>query len=446
MKTEREFAGELLHQAFKKGADKAEVYIRSLKKLSIEVKDRKIDALESSLSSGYSLRVIKDKGLGFSYSTDKNEIASVVDIAVETARWADKDEFLDLPGNSGHACVDVFDPGISSIGEEEAVQRVSLLEKTAYEEDKRIRNIRKARGTFSTSDILIVNSDGIDASYSSTACTAQIGAVAENGMDSRMGWYFGGSRFLHEVSFEDVGREAARRAVQLLGSRKMVTQKAHVIVDSMVAAEFMEIFAASLSSENVQKGKSLLSGRLGKKVLSQTINIIDSGLIPGKLGSRPVDDEGVSSREKTLIKEGILQGFLYNTYTAKKDGVTSTGNAVRSGFSGLPFVGISNIYIEAVSRSDVMNLGQLFKLVGKGIYVTDAMGIHLVNPVSGEFSLGVSGLWIEDGEIQFPVKETVISGNLLSLFERVEAVGDDQTFFGNVGAPSLLFGPVDISA
>ncbi|MDI6890800.1 MAG: TldD/PmbA family protein [Thermodesulfovibrionales bacterium] len=451
MRAERRFAEDIINLALRKGADEAEVYIRSSKNLSIEIKAQKIDALESSLSFGYSLRVIKDRRLGFSYSTDTGDIRSIGDNAVETARWADRDEYLELPdpelvSGSDSCSVDIFDPRISSIGEEEAVKKVSLLEKAAYEEDERIKNIRKARGTFSKTDITIMNSRGIDRQYSSTACTAQIMVMAEDGMDSQMGWYFAGSRFLDEVSFEDVGRNATRRAIQLLGSRRMNAQETPVVLDNLVAAEFIGVFASSLSSENVQKGKSLLSGRLGKQVISPKVSIIDSGLLSGKLGSRPVDDEGVSSRGKTLIKEGLLKGYLYNTYTAKKDGVPSTGNAVKSGFSGLPSVGISNLYIEAVSKSSVVSLGELFRVSGKCLYVTEAMGIHLVNPISGEFSIGVSGLWIEKGEIAFPVKEAVISGNILSFFENIEASGDDLRFFGNVGAPSLLFGPTDISA
>jgi PmbA protein len=226
----------------------------------------------------------------------------------------------------------------------------------------------------------------------------------------------------------------------------MNAQKTPVILDKLVAVEFMGIFASFLSSENVQKGKSLLSGKLGKKVLSQKVSMIDNGLLPGKLGSRPIDDEGVSSREKTLIRGGTLLSYLYNTYTAKKDGVSSTGNAVRSGFSGLPSVGISNLYLEPVSKTDVISSGEICRTADKCLYVTEAMGIHTANPISGEFSIGVSGLWIEKGEIAFPVKEAVISGNILSFFENIEAVGDDLTFFGNIGAPTLLFAPTDISA
>ena len=446
MKVDRGFAGELIHLALDRGADEAEAFIRSSKDLSIEIKDQQIDALESSFTVGYSLRVIKDKRLGFSYSTDREASTSVVEKAVEAARWVDRDEYLELPEPSDSRSVEIFDPRISSTSEEEAVRKVSLLEKAAYDEDKRVRNIRKARGTFRNSDIIIMNSKGVNVQYSATTCSAQIMVMAENGQDSQMGWYFMGSRFLDEIAFEDIGKNAARRAIQLLGSKRMNPQKTPVILDNLVAVEFMGIFASSLSSESVQKGKSLLSGKIGKKVISPKINIIDNGLIPGRLGSRPVDDEGVPSQDKTLIKEGVLSGYLYDTYTAKKEGVASTGNAIRSSFAGLPSVGVSNLYIEAVSKSDILHIVDLSKSVDKCLYITEAMGVHTANQISGEFSVGVSGLWIEKGEIAFPVKEAVISGNILTFFENIEAVGDDLVFFGNTGSPSLLFGPTDISA
>jgi PmbA protein len=446
MKIEREFAQELMRLALDRGADEAETFIGSSKNLSIEIKDQQIDALESSLTVGYSLRVIKDKKLGFSYSTDKEAAVSVAEKAVEAARWVDRDEYLGFPEPSEPGKVEIFDPELISVSEEEAIRKVSLLEKAAYDEDRRIKTIRRARGTFRNSEIVIMNSMGVDRQYSSTTCTAQIMAMADNECDSRTGWYFTGSRFLNEISFDGVGRNAARRSLQLLGSKRMNAQKAPVILDNLVAVEFMGIFASSLSSESVQKGKSLLAAKIGKKIISPKINIIDNGLIPGKLGSTPVDDEGVSSQNKILIREGILSGYLYNTYTAKKEGVLSTGNAVRSSFAGLPSVGISNLYVEAVSNSNILHIADIFKAVDKCLYVTEAMGVHTANPITGEFSVGVSGVWIEKGEEAFPVKEAVISGNILSFFENIEAVGDDLMFFGNMGSPSLLLGPTDISA
>jgi PmbA protein len=444
--SEKEFSESIIHRALIKGADEAEVYIKSSKNLSIEVKDQKIDAIESSHSIGYSLRVLKGKRLGFSYSTDMSEVESVIDKAIESTKCVDADEYLDLPDPDEETIVEIFDPEIGLIKDEEAIRRVLLLEKSAYDEDPRIKNIRKARGGFSQTEVIIKNSKGVDKQYLATTCTAQIMVIAEDGNDKQMGWYFSGSRFLNEVSFEDVGREASRRALKLLGSKRMNPKKAKIILDSLISTEFLGIFASLLSSENIQKGKSLLNNKLGKTVISPKVNIIDNGLLKGKLGSSPVDDEGVSCKEKTLIREGILLGYLYNTYTARKDGVTSTGNAVRRGFSGLPSVGISNMYIEAVSKNYIIPCKDFFKSVDRCLYVTEAMGVHTANPVSGEFSVGVSGIWIENGEVAFPVKEAVISGNILSFFGNIEAVGDDLRFFGNIGSPSILFGPTDISA
>ncbi|NWF51795.1 MAG: TldD/PmbA family protein [Nitrospirae bacterium] len=444
--SEKEFAEIIINRALIKGADEAEIYIKLSKNLSIEVKDQKIDAIESSHGIGYSLRILKGKKLGFSYSTDRSEIESVVDKAIEAAKCVDADEYLELPTPNEETKVEIFDPKIGLIKDEEAIKRVLILEKSAYDEDSRIKNIRKARGSFSKTEVIIKNSNGIDNQYLATTCTAQIMVMAENGNDKQMGWYFSGSRFLSEVSFENVGREASRRALQLLGSKRMNPQKAKILLDSLISTEFLGIFASLLSSENVQKGKSLLINKLGKTVISPKVNIIDNGILQGKIGSSPVDDEGVSCKEKTLIKEGVLLGYLYNTYTARKDGVSSTGNAVRRRFSCLPSVGISNMYIEAVSKDYIIPLEDIFKSVDRCLYVTEAMGVHTANPVSGEFSVGVSGIWIENGEVAFPVNEAVISGNILSFFGNIEAVGDDLRFFGNIGSPSILFGPTDISA
>ena len=470
MKTNREFASDMAAAALRNGAEQAEVYIKSARNLSLEVKNQSVDAVESSLSFGYSLRVIRDKKLGFSYSTSPDESEAVVRNAIEAAKWADADEYLDMPnpssppfnsplskggyrgveGGSGGiidvASLEVFDKKGWNIKEDEAVKHVLAIEKAANDFDKRIKKTRKATGTFTSGEIFILNSKGIDISYPYTKFTAQVMTVAEENGESQMGWDFNGSRLLQDISFEDVGRTAAKRAVQMLGAKRINTVKAHIILDNSAASEFLDIFASSFSAESVQKGRSLLKDKIGKKVISPKVNLIDSGIIPRRLGTRPFDDEGVTTSENVLIKEGVLMGFLHNTYTAKKDGVHSTGNAVRGGYTGLPSAGISNLCLKTASESDVIPFNNLIASLDKGLYITEAMGVHTANPITGEFSIGVSGLWIENGTIRFPVKEAVISGDMLGLFERIEAVGDDMRFYGNIGTPSLLIGPTDISA
>jgi PmbA protein len=321
-----------------------------------------------------------------------------------------------------------------------------LVERSARDEDRRITKIRKASGSFTVSAAAIANSKSVNANFLSTSCSAQITAIAEEDGESQMGWDFDASRFLKDIAFGEIGRTAARRAARLLGSKKISGQRADIILDNSVTVDFLGIFASSLSSEAVQKGKSLLAGKIGSKVISDKIHMIDSGLLPGRLGSSPVDGEGVPVTEKMAVREGILRTYLYNTYTAKKDGTVSTGNAARGGFSSLPGVGVTNLFIEAATKEDVLPLGALYGAVDNGLYVIDAMGVHTANPISGEFSIGVTGIWIEKGQLKHPVKEAVISGNILDFFGKVRALGNDLRFYGNIGGPSLLITDVDISA
>jgi PmbA protein len=445
MRIDPAFAEEALERALEKGADQAEIFVRSSKNLSVEVKNQSVDSLKSSLSFGYSLRVIRQGRLGFSFSTDRSDSDSVISRAVESTAFSDRDPLLDLPEASPAVPVEIFDKAVENISEEEAIEKVMAVERSARDEDPRVAKIRKASGSFTVSATAIVNSKSVKANFLSTACSAQITAIAETGDENQMGWDFEASRFMRDVDFGKIGRSAARRAVRLLGSARIEGRKADVVLDNSVTVDFIGIFASSLSSDSVQKGKSLLSGKLGKKVISRKINMIDSGLLPGRLGSSPVDGEGVPVTKKAAVREGVLQTYLYNTYTARKDGTVSTGNAARRGFSSLPGVGVTNLFMEAASKEDVLPANALYEAVGSGLYVVDAMGVHTANPISGEFSFGVTGIWIEKGELKYPVKEAVISGNILDLFGKVRALGDDLRFYGNIGGPSLLISDVDIS-
>jgi PmbA protein len=445
MRIDPAFAGEVIGRALQMGAEQAEVFIRSSKNLSVEVKNQVVDSLKSSLSFGYSLRVIKGGRLGFYYSTDSNDRDSVVSHALEAASFSDRDPYLDLPEASPAAEVEIFDRAVEEITEEDAIANVMLIEKSARDQDRRVTKIRKASGSFTVSATAIANSKSVNASFLSTACSAQITTVAEEGDESQMGWDFDASRFLGDIAFGEIGRTAAGRALRLLGSRKIEGRRADIILDNSVTGDFLGIFASSLSSDAVQKGKSLLAGKVGTRVISDKINMIDSGLLPGRLGSSPVDGEGVAVTKKTPVREGILRKYLYNTYTARKDSTVSTGNAARGGFSSLPGVGVTNLFIEAASKEDVFPVEALYGAVDNGLYVVDAMGVHTANPISGEFSIGVTGIWIENGRFKHPVKEAVISGNILDFFGKVRALGDDLRFYGSIGGPSLLISDVDIS-
>jgi len=440
------FAEDILVRALKSGADQAEVFYKSFKNIAVEIKDQAVESLSSSFSSGYCVRVIRNNCLGFSFSTEISESDQVIARAIDACHAVDKDLFHCLPTPSSLNTIDVFDKAIRDLKEDDAISMAMQIERAAYDTDSRIKKVRKPSTSFTVAETIIANSLGVKAQYLSTSGSARITAIAESGKESQTGWDYRGSRFLKDISFEDVGRTAATSALRLLGSRKMQGRKTTVILDHAVANDFLGVFAPSLSSDAVQKGKSLLAGRLDTLVISPKISIMDSGLLPGRLGSKPFDDEGVATQSKALIKEGVLLSYLFNTYTARKGNTVSTGNAVRGGHASLPSVGITNLYLEPASPADCVPAKDLFKTIDKGLYVVDAMGIHMVNPISGDFSIGVSGLWIENGEVAFPVKGALISGNLLDFFKKVSAVGDDMKFYGSLGSPSLIIPDMDVSA
>ncbi len=444
MKIDPALAFRLLEGARALGADLAEVFLKASRNMTAEVRGGEVDALQSSVEFGYSLRVIRDKRLGFSFSNNADDADSVIERSVEASRWTEQDDYLDLPEPDAHQPLKVFDPAIEALSEDEAVAKALAVEAAALKTDRRIRKVRKASISCSTGDVLIANSKGLRKEYSSSACAAQITVAAEEDGKSQMGWDFDGGRFLGDIDFEAVGRKAADRALCLLGARKIEASKAAVVLDDSVAVEFLGIFSSLLSSEFVQKGKSLLAGKKGERVVSPLISVVDDGLMERRLGSRPFDGEGVPAFRNNLIEEGVLRGYMYNIHTARKEGVRSTGNAARPGSSSLPSVGPSVLYIAAAGS--VTSKKNLLAMPDRCLYVVDAMGIHTANPVSGEFSIGVSGLWVENGEIKYPVREAVISGNILEFFGRVRAVADEPGFYGNMGSPGLLIEPVDISA
>jgi PmbA protein len=443
MKTE--FAEKLLDIAIKGGADEAEVYAGSSRSIAIEVRDQKVDSIESSNTIGYCVRVIKDRRLGFSYSTDIKEVEKTARRALDASGYSEPDTYLGFPQEGGLSEIEVYDETVASISEDKALECALQLERSAFDADKRIRKVRKPSAVFTASHKAILNSHGVRASYSATSCSGQVMAIAEDGDESCMGWDYDGSRFFNEVSFKDVGRVAAERATSLLGAVRISPFKGFVLLDNSVVCDFLAILASALSAESVQKKKSMLAGKLNELVMSRRLNIIDDALLKGKLGSKPSDDEGVETKRKLLIEQGTLQAFMHNTYTAAKDGTSSTGNAVRGGATGMPAVGRMNLYLDAGADESRHPFNKLVETVDKGLYVLDTMGMHTANPISGEFSVGVSGLFIEKGATRYPFKEAVISGNILDLFKNVLMVGEDLRFYGNIGAPCLLIEHMDIS-
>ncbi len=463
-------AEDIIKNVIKKGCDKAEVFIKTAKRLSVKAKDSKVEALESSREFGISLKVIKRQKLGFSFTTSpvkinrqagrqvrtefvpntyRGGVEDIINNALKGADWTDADKYVDIPDYSPPSDVLVLDEKIENLKEEDIIRNALLLERTSLDYDKKIRKVRTAEIELAIGKTTILNSRGVNISYKSSYLSAHVDTLATNGQDSQMGWDFASSRKLSDVDFVSIARGASKRALALLGAKKISAIKAPVIFEPSVAADFLEILSSSMSAEAVQKKRSFLADKVNKSIISPLISITDDGLMPWGIGTRPADDEGVPATKKELVSKGILTGFIHNTYTANREGTQSTGNAARRSFKSLPGIDTTNLYINKAGvrgqESGREDRG-LIKSMSKGLLILEAMGVHTANPISGDFSIGISGLWIENGKVLYPVKEAIIAGNILELFKRVEKVGNDLKFYGKIGSPSLLTGEMDISA
>jgi PmbA protein len=437
-------AQDAVKKSIARGCDEAEVFIKTAKRLSVMARNRSVEALESANEFGMSLRVIKAQRLGFSFTTEPHMLDDMVSDAIRGAESTAIDENFGVPEQRGVTeDVLIFDEKIRDTGEEDVMRYALLLEKFALEFDKRIKKVRKAELSLATESTTIFNSKGVNVSYEDTHISASVTALADDGKDAQTGWDLDVSRRLDSIDLVSIAQRASKNALALLGSRRITSIKVPVILEPPVAVDFLHILSMSISADAVHKKRSMLAGKLGEEIMSPVITIFDDALIPWRIGTRPVDDEGVPTSKKTIVSRGILKGFIHNTYTAKKDRVVSTGNAYRSSFKSLPGINITNFYIEPAKDN---NRDRIIKSLSKALLVLEAMGVHTANPVSGDFSIGISGLWIEGGEIAFPVKEAVMSGNIIDLFKKVESVGNDLKFYGKFGSPSLLIADMDISA
>lgn len=405
----------------------------------VEGKDLTVDKITNSKRDLISIRVVKNQQLGTSSCTNVEKLEEAFNSALRIAELSDRDEFVTVPEPEQKPKVDVFDSEILSIRDN--LNKYLIEMQRAALKDSRIKRLRNAEIVLSIEERGVINSKGLETSDYFTKVSASIIAIAED-QDSQAGWAYRIERFLKNIDFESIGKEASDRATLLLHPKKIQTFKGWALLNPYVAAEFLSFLANSLSAENFQLGKSIFINKMFESVIDSSISIVDDGLIPERAGSTPFDGEGVPTRRKILIENGVLKGLMHNSYTAKRAGLSrSTGNAYRTerGITIAP----TNLYIKYDGKKH--SFQDLLKMIDRGIYIIDVMGMHTANPVSGDFSVGVSGIMVEKGELKHAVREVVFSGNVGDLFKQVRAVGDDLTFFGSIGSPTLLVEGGDFS-
>jgi PmbA protein len=436
--------GRAIQSGRKMGADMVEVYLSSSRELQIEVRDEKVETMKLAEERGLGLRIMKGATTGFAFTSDLKwaSVEEIVGQAMANASKVSEDRYRTMPAPSPvYPRVDLYDRKILDTPVTEKIRLAVDMEAASKKYDPRVKIIEGSTYTDTDTEITLMNSLGVNLSFKGAYCGIYIALVAVEGADNQTGLAMKFSINYDDLNAADTGREAAARAVRMLGARTVPSQSIPVVFEPYVATGFLGLLAPALTAEAVQKGRSLFAGKVGQKVASEKVTIVDDGSRAGGIASSPFDGEGVPTSRTALISGGLLEGFLHNTYTAAKDGVQSTGNGVRGSYKATPEVGTTNFFIEKGESHP----SAILSSIEKGFYVTEVMGMHTANPISGDFSLGVSGLMIEGGRLAYPVRGVALAGNIIDLLKRVEAVGSDLTFFGGTGAPTLCVGKMSLS-
>lgn len=437
-------AADAVQRALAAGASDAECTISEGEEFSVNVRMREVENLTQAGSRAAGIRVLAGKCSGSSYTSDLSVkgIQSMVAAAIELAGITTEDPFSGLPEEFGKLDADLrlYDDAIEKMDAEWKIEQARRTEDVALSADPRIQNSEGAAFQSYLGTRVFANSRGFTGSYRTSSCGMSVTPVAkQNGSMERDYWYSSSRAASGLESAELVGKRAAERALRRLNPRKVATQKAPVIFEPRTARALLNDVLGAVNGSAVYRQASFFAGKLGEKVASDRVTVIDDATIPGLFGSTPFDDEGVASRRTVVIERGVLKSYLLNTYSARKLGLKTTGNASR-GLSGAAGVGPGNFYIDAGETDPP----KMIAGVRSGLYVTELIG-EGANPVTGDFSTGAVGLWIENGELAYPVSEITIAGNLKQMLLDLEAVGNDLDFRGQIAAPSLMIREMTIS-
>lgn len=444
----------------KKPIDGYEIYLSQVSHFYVDSKEGKVDTFQASHSYGMALRVLNHHRMGFSYTTPSaastladldDGLEQAIGNAMASAEVTSADPCFDFspPLETPPSSPPIFDERVSDISERAKIERARRLEEAARSVDpERIKKVRKASYQEALFRKMLVNSNGFRFTYAATLISVSVTAVAEEAGESEVGWEFDYSRFFSDLDVEKVGRSAGKKALERLGGKRIPSGTYPVLLRNHVASEFLGLLAHSFLSDQVQKGKSFLKEKRGERIFSSLFSCMDDGLLPGGISTSPIDGEGTPSQRTVLVRQGEISGYLYDRYWANRekgsstDGeARSTGNSRRSGIKAPPGIGVSNFFIEPGRLTSA----GLMKELHQGLILEDVMGLHTVDPISGDFSLGCSGDWVERGEKVHPVKSIAVAGNLFELFRKVVGVGEDLRFFGGVGSPSLLIDEIEVS-
>jgi PmbA protein len=435
-----ELLTDVLARARAHGATEADGFLIEEQHFSASVRLGQVDTVKHSREQRLSLRVFAGRASAAASTSDlsRGSLERVVDEATALARVTAEDPHAGLPEPAtligAVPDLELQEPSDDEPTPEAKIELARRAEAAALETDPRITNSEGAEYWDRRARYVYATSHGFASGYVTTALGLSVSPVASaNGEMQRDSWY---SATRHRAALEDpaaVGRTAARRALRRLGGRKVDTVQVPVVFDPDTAASLVRAIAGAASGPSLYRRASFLLDRLGQRIAARSVTIVDDGRIPRALGSRPFDGEGLATAPTVVVGEGVLESYLLDTYSARKLGLRSTHHASRDG-SGVG-VSTTNLMLKAGPTPPE----ELIRSVKNGLYVTELIGFG-VNGVTGDYSRGAVGLWIENGELTYPVEEITVAGNLLEMFEAIEGIGNDLVLRDRTVSPTLLVG------
>lgn len=420
-------------------------YINNLSQ-SITAFKGQISSFSESITSGIASRVLRGKKLGISFTekVSKEDINNCIYNAENNSNYVPEDEFNSIYENDEKLETDVyFDYKSRDIGVEKKKEMVINLEKMCYDLDKRVVNVVQTAIESNESELLICNSFGLSKHEKSSIYYGFVYLVVSDGKDTQVSMYFQGSKSLNDLNLEKIANNAVKKGIELLGAQEIESGKYKVILSNEVASSLFSAFMPIVYADEIQKGKSKLAGKIGEKIGSDILTIIDDPTKDG-LNLANFDFEGVKTEIITIFDKGIFNTPLYNLYTAKKDGKKSNGRAYKYGLSSPTTISVLNPYIPDGNK----NLEQLVSSVNKGIYITNVEGLHAgIDRVSGDFSLASKGFLIENGKTTIPLKNFTVAGNFFDLIKVICDKANDRRKDNYIpfSSPALLVEELSIS-
>ncbi|MDE3061733.1 MAG: TldD/PmbA family protein [Acidobacteriota bacterium] len=445
-------AADVVARAIKGGATDAEAVAREGDEFSVNVRMGQVETLTESGSRALGLRVFLGTRSASTSTSDLTPggIRQLVEGALALAHVTEEDPFTGLPDAGEFGSIDgdlhLYFDDVYSLPSSERIEWARRAEAAALAADPRIANSNGASFDAATGSKVLVNSRGFAGSYRTSYAGISVSplAVDANGAMQRDAWWSSARRMADLESPESVGREAARRALRRLGARRVPTQQAPIVFAPEIARSLIGSIFEAASGDVIWRGASFLAGKLDEAIAAPAVTILDDNimLLPsgvGGFGTSPFDGEGLPSRRTVVVQDGVLRSYLLNTYTARKLGMQSTHNASR-GLAGTPGIGCGNLYL----RPGKQTPEEMIAEVQSGLYVTSLMGFG-TNIVTGDYSRGATGLWIENGQLTHAVEEVTIAGNLKEMLRNITAIGNDLEFRGAVASPTLRIDSMTIA-